>query len=73
MPSTKVEVLANDNGRAQVQIDGWQQDGVSEVFYAAPGKRILSVLVGDAAKKSPGHRQERDRQRHQPHLASGQA
>ena len=52
MPSTKVEVLANENGRAQVQIEGWQQDGVSEVFYAAPGKRILSVLVGDAAKKS---------------------
>ncbi|MGL4890361.1 MAG: NapC/NirT family cytochrome c [Aeromonas veronii] len=52
MPSTKVEVLANENGRAKVQIEGWQQDGVSEVFYAAPGKRILSVLVGDAAKKA---------------------
>lgn len=52
MPSTQVEVLANDNGRAQVRIDGWQQDGVSEVFYAAPGKRILSVLVGEAARKA---------------------
>ncbi|MFB0594171.1 NapC/NirT family cytochrome c [Aeromonas hydrophila] len=50
MPSTQVEVLANDNGRAQVRIDGWQQDGVSEVFYAAPGKRILSTLLGDKAK-----------------------
>ncbi len=52
MPSTQVEVLANDNGRTQVRIDGWQQDGVSEVFYAAPGKRILSVLVGEAARKA---------------------
>ena len=35
-----------------MRIDGWQQDGVSEVFYAAPGKRILSVLVGEAARKA---------------------
>ena len=52
MPSTQVEMMGKENGRARVRIDGWQQDGVSEVFYAAPGKRILSVLVGDAAKKA---------------------
>lgn len=52
MPSTQVAILASDNGRAQVRIDGWQQDGVSEVFYAAPGKRILSVLVGETARKA---------------------
>jgi trimethylamine-N-oxide reductase (cytochrome c), cytochrome c-type subunit TorC len=51
MPSTQVQILGSDNGRAQVEIAGWQQDGVADVFYAAPGKRILSALLGDEAKQ----------------------
>ncbi|VTP64888.1 Cytochrome c-type protein TorC [Serratia rubidaea] len=51
MPSTEVHVLKQDGDKVLARVDGWQQDGVSEVFYAAQGKRILSVLLGEEARK----------------------
>lgn len=52
MPSTQVEVLKQQGDQVLVDVKGWQQDGVAEVFYAAQGKRILSVLLGDDAQKA---------------------
>ncbi|MCD1124984.1 NapC/NirT family cytochrome c [Jinshanibacter sp. LJY008] len=50
MPSTEVTVVKRDGDRVLVNVTGWQQDGVNEVLYAAEGKRILSVLLGDEAR-----------------------
>lgn len=51
MPSTEVKVVKRQGDRVLADVAGWQQDGVTEVFYAAQGKRILSVLVGEDARK----------------------
>ncbi|WP_447871459.1 NapC/NirT family cytochrome c [Serratia fonticola] len=51
MPSTEVHVVKQEGDKVLVDVSGWQQDGVSEVFYAAQGKRILSVLLGEDARK----------------------
>ncbi|WP_058912095.1 NapC/NirT family cytochrome c [Entomohabitans teleogrylli] len=51
MPSTEVQVVKHDGDMVQADVKGWQQDGVAEAFYAAQGKRILSVLLGDDARK----------------------
>jgi trimethylamine-N-oxide reductase cytochrome c-type subunit TorC len=51
MASTKVNVIKRDGEMVQAQVDGWQQEGVNEAFYAAQGKRILSVLLGEDARK----------------------
>lgn len=51
MPSTELKVVKREGEMVEADISGWQQDGVSEVFYAAQGKRILSVLLGDEARK----------------------
>ncbi|EON3341461.1 NapC/NirT family cytochrome c [Yersinia enterocolitica] len=52
MPSTEVEVVKQQGDQVLVDVKGWQQDGVAEVFYAAQGKRILSVLLGEDAQKA---------------------
>lgn len=51
MPSTAVKVISRDGEMIQGEVSGWQQDGVKEVFYAAEGKRILSVMLGEEAQK----------------------
>ncbi|MBW7982192.1 NapC/NirT family cytochrome c [Enterobacillus tribolii] len=51
MPSTEVKVDKREGDRVLATVSGWQQDGVTEVFYAAQGKRILSVLLGEDARK----------------------
>lgn len=51
MPSTEVQVIKQDGDKVLATVSGWQQDGVSEVFYAAQGKRILSVLLGEDARQ----------------------
>ncbi|MTH47842.1 NapC/NirT family cytochrome c [Intestinirhabdus alba] len=51
MPSTEVKVVKREGEMVLVDVDGWQQDGVSEALYAAQGKRILSVLLGEEARK----------------------
>lgn len=51
MPSTEVHVVKQEGDKVLADVSGWQQDGVSEVFYAAQGKRILSVLLGEDARK----------------------
>ncbi|HEY3982599.1 NapC/NirT family cytochrome c [Cedecea sp.] len=50
MPSTKLSVVSREGEMVEAEVSGWQQDGVSEVFYAAAGKRILSVLLGEEAQ-----------------------
>lgn len=51
MPSTEVRVVKQEGDKVLATVSGWQQDGVSEVFYAAQGKRILSVLLGEDARQ----------------------
>ena len=51
MPSTEVQVVKQEGDKVLANVTGWQQDGVAEVFYAAQGKRILSVLLGEDARK----------------------
>lgn len=52
LPSTQVKVVNQQGDKVQVSVEGWQQDGVTEVFYAAQGRRILSAIVGEDARKS---------------------
>lgn len=51
MPSTAVSVLKREGDMALVRVEGWQQQGVNEVLYAAEGKRILSTLLGEEARQ----------------------
>ncbi len=51
MPSTEVSVVKREGDMVLANVNGWQQDGVKEAFYAAQGKRILSVLLGEDAVK----------------------
>lgn len=51
MPSTELSVVKHEGEMIEADVNGWQQDGVKEVFYAAEGKRILSVLLGEEARK----------------------
>lgn len=51
MPSTPVNVVKREGDMVLVDVKGWQQDGVTEAFYAAQGKRILSVLLGEKARE----------------------
>ncbi len=50
MPATELTVIKRQGDVLEAEVNGWQQDGVSEVFYAAKGKRILSVLSGEEAR-----------------------
>ncbi|MBV4411614.1 NapC/NirT family cytochrome c [Enterobacteriaceae bacterium YMB-R22] len=50
MPSTELKVVNREGDMVEADIQGWQQDGVSEVFYAAQGKRILSLLLDEQAR-----------------------
>jgi mono/diheme cytochrome c family protein len=49
LASTKLTVVARDNGRLQVRIDGWQQDGSASTLYALQGQRILQAVLSPAA------------------------
>ena len=51
MPGTEVNIVKRENGMMLAEVNGWQQDGVNEVFYAAAGKRILNVLLGEEARE----------------------
>ncbi|MFD1802431.1 NapC/NirT family cytochrome c [Mixta tenebrionis] len=48
-PSTQVTVLQHNGDRVQARLDGWQQQDVTGAIYAAPGKRILSAVLDEAA------------------------
>ncbi|QKJ87824.1 Trimethylamine N-oxide reductase I cytochrome c-type subunit [Paramixta manurensis] len=52
LPSTRVEVVQRSGEVIQGRINGWQQEGVNNVIYAAPGKRIISALVDEHAVAS---------------------
>ncbi|MDF7680382.1 NapC/NirT family cytochrome c [Enterobacteriaceae bacterium ESL0689] len=52
MPSTEVKVIKREGDMALVEVDAWQQEGINEALYAAQGKRILSVLLGEEARKN---------------------
>lgn len=52
MPSAEIHVIKREGEMVEGEIKGWQQDGVSEAIYAAQGKRILSALVGEDARKT---------------------
>lgn len=52
LPSTEVKVIKREGEMALVEVNAWQQEGVSEALYAAQGKRILSVLLGEEARKN---------------------
>ncbi len=49
LPTTEVVVLQRDGDVLQARINGWQQDNVKSVIYAAPGKRIISALLDESA------------------------
>ncbi|WP_392439344.1 NapC/NirT family cytochrome c [Edwardsiella piscicida] len=51
MPSTEIRVLQRRGDMVEGELSGWQQNGVNQVIYAAQGKRILSALLGEAARK----------------------
>lgn len=50
-PSTKVTILQRDGDQLQARLDGWRQQDVPGAIYAAPGKRIMSAVLDDAAAK----------------------
>lgn len=51
MPSTEVQVIKREGDNIFVRVQGWQQGDITEVFYAAKAKRILSALLDDNARK----------------------
>lgn len=51
--ATKVAVLARENDRMQVRVEGWQIEGSESVLYALQGQRIMeAVLSPDAIAKA---------------------
>ena len=52
MASTEVSVVKRDGGKVLADVKGWQQDGITEAFYAARGKRIMTALLGEEARKA---------------------
>lgn len=46
-PSTALKVLASEGNMRQVQIDGFQQEGATQVIYAQHGKRIIAAVIND--------------------------
>lgn len=50
LPSTELRVIKRESDKVLAEVNAWQQDGVTEALYAAQGKRILSVLVGEEAR-----------------------
>ncbi|HID4045653.1 TPA: NapC/NirT family cytochrome c [Pluralibacter gergoviae] len=52
MASTEVKVVKREGDMVLAGVHGWQQDGVTEAFYAARGKRIMSALLGEEARKA---------------------
>ncbi|MSE29788.1 cytochrome C, partial [Escherichia coli] len=52
MASTEVKVVKREGDMVLADVHGWQQDGVTEAFYAARGKRIMSALLGEEARKA---------------------
>ncbi|KGT95129.1 cytochrome C [Erwinia typographi] len=48
-PSTELIPLKHENGRVQSRLDGWQQEEVPSIIYAAAGKRIISAVLGEQA------------------------
>jgi mono/diheme cytochrome c family protein len=43
--SAKLAVVARDGAMVQVRIDGWQQQGSDNAFYAFQGQRILEAVL----------------------------
>jgi hypothetical protein len=49
LPGAPVSVVERDGGLLKIHVDGWQQDGVSRLIYALPGKRIITAALGRLA------------------------
>ncbi|WP_448189447.1 NapC/NirT family cytochrome c [Azospirillum sp. sgz301742] len=52
LPATGVTVLERSGDLVKVRVDGWQQDGVGQMVYAASGKRIFSAALGKGSEKA---------------------
>ncbi|EFM0751969.1 cytochrome C [Salmonella enterica subsp. enterica serovar Bredeney] len=52
LPSTEIKVMKRQGDIIQGLLQGWVQDDITEVIYAAQGKRIISALPGETARKS---------------------
>lgn len=52
LPSTEIKVIQRQGDLIFGLLQGWIQDDLTEVIYAAQGKRIISALPGDTARKS---------------------
>ncbi len=49
LAATQLKVIDRDSGMLQVEIEGWQQDGVEQVVYALKGQRIFEATVKKSA------------------------
>ena len=51
-PATELKMLDHQQGLVKVRLDGWQQDEVPSILYAAAGKRIISAVLNEEAIKA---------------------
>lgn len=50
LPATELTILKQKGDKLQVQLNGWQQEGVAPLIYALQGKRIFSAALGKTAQ-----------------------
>jgi len=54
-PGVWLSVLERRGDQLRVRVSGWQQEGISHLIYAAPGKRITSATLSEAMQNKVQH------------------
>ena len=52
LPSAEVKMIGEKDGKAEVEISGWIEDGVPSAVYFAPNRRILVAGINKTTQYS---------------------